>query len=59
MYGMLKRFDFRVFIVLIVLTIGIDYFNDPTFAQKDLVSGGVASVLGTFIWGFMKEKMGF
>jgi len=56
---MLKKFDFRVFIVLVVLTIGIDYFNDPTFGQKDLISGGVASLLGTFIWGFMKEKMGF
>lgn len=56
---MLKKFDFRVFLVLVVLTIGIDYFNDPTFGQKDLISGGVASILGTIIWGFMKEKFKF
>ena len=56
---MLKKFDVRVFIVLLILTIGIDYFNDPTFAQKDIISGGVASILGTIIWGFMKERMGF
>jgi len=56
---MLKRFDLRVFLVLIVLTIGIDYFNDPTFGQKDILPGLVASVLGTLVWGFMKDRMGF
>ena len=55
---MLKKFDFRVFILLIVLVMGIDYFNDPTLNQDDLISNTLASVLGTFIWGFMKEKMG-
>ena len=56
---MFKRFDYRVFLVLVVLTIGIDYFNDPTFGQDDIISGGVASLLGTIIWGFMKERLGF
>jgi len=56
---MLKRFDFRVFIVLVIITIGIDYFKDPTFGQKDIISGGVASILGTFFWGVMKERLGF
>lgn len=58
-YDMLKKFDIRVLLVLAVLTIGIDYFKDPTFGQKDIISGGVASVLGTIIWGFMKDKLGF
>jgi len=56
---MLKKFDIRVFIVLTVLTIGVDYFKDPTFGQKDIITGLVASGVGTFVWGFMKERMGF
>ena len=55
----IKKFDIRVFIFLAVLTIGIDYFNDPTFGQKDIITGIVSSAIGTFVWGIMKEKLGF
>jgi len=55
----LKKFDIRVFIFLAVITIGIDYFNDPTFAQKDIITGLASSAIGTFVWGIMKEKLGF
>ncbi|MCK5782234.1 MAG: hypothetical protein KAH10_06560 [Flavobacteriales bacterium] len=57
--GLLEKFDFRVLLFLAVLTIGVDYFNDPTFGQKDIIIGLVSAVIGTFVWGVMKEKLGF
>ena len=56
---LIKKFDIRVFVVLIVLTIGVDYFNDSTFGQKDIISGIGASIIGTIVWGVFKNKIGF
>jgi|LGVE01.1.fsa_nt_gb hypothetical protein len=55
----LRKFDLKVFIVLLVLTVGIDYFNDPTFGQKDIIFGAAASTIGALVWGVFKNRLGF
>ena len=55
----IKYFDVKVFITLAVLTIGQDYFNDIDFNIDDIIYGIGAAIIGTFVWGFFKKRLGF
>ncbi|MEN8137432.1 MAG: hypothetical protein ABFR62_03290 [Bacteroidota bacterium] len=56
---LLKKFDVRVFIILFVLTVGVDYFKDTNFGRNDILSGSGAALIGTLLWGAFKDKLGF
>ena len=54
---LIKKFDIRVFIVLLVLTVGVDYFKDEDFNNADILYGALAAVIGTILWAIIKNKI--
>lgn len=55
----IKKFDLKVLLVLFVITVGVDFFKDPNFGADDVLYGLISSVIGTFLWGVIKGRIGF
>ena len=54
---LIKKFDIKVFIVLLVLTVGVDYFNDENFNYDDILYGVMSAFIGTVLWVVIKARM--
>jgi len=56
---LIKKFDIKVFIVLLVLTVGVDYFNDENFNYDDILYGVMSAFIGTVLWVVIKARVNY